>query len=67
MILAIQYAREHRVPYLGICLGSQLMAIEFARNALGYADATSEEFDTENKSSHHIVHIMEEQKAIRQK
>ena len=67
MICAIQYAREQKIPYLGICLGSQLMAIEFARNVLGYTDATSAEFDTENKSTHHIVHIMEEQKSIRQK
>ena len=67
MICAIQYAREQQIPYLGICLGSQLMAIEFARNVLWYADATSEEFDTEKQSTHHIVHIMEEQKAIRQK
>jgi len=44
MIIACQYAREHNVPYLGICLGSQIMAIEFARHVLGYPDANSEEF-----------------------
>lgn len=67
MICAIRYARENKIPYLGICLGSQLMAIEFARNVLGYSDATSEEFDSENKSKNHIIHIMEEQKSIDQK
>lgn len=67
MICAIRYAREHKVPYLGICLGSQLMAIEFARHVLGYSDATSEEFDLDHTSKHHIVHIMEHQKSIDQK
>lgn len=67
MLLAIEYARAHKVPYLGICLGSQLMAIEFARNVLWYADATSEEFDPEHTSKHHIIHIMEHQKTITEK
>ena len=67
MILAIQYARTENIPYLGICLGSQLMAIEFARNVLNYSDATSEEFDPEYISKHHIVHIMEDQKNISEK
>lgn len=44
-ILAIKYARENKVPFLGICLGMQLCAIEFARNVLGLKDATSMEFD----------------------
>ncbi len=43
------------------------MAIEFARNVLGYTDATSAEFDKENISKHHIVHIMEDQKSITEK
>ena len=47
MILAAKYAREHKVPYLGICLGSQIMAIEFARNVLGISNASSEEFTPE--------------------
>lgn len=67
MILAAQYARENKIPYLGICLGSQIMAIEFARNVLGYKDATSEEFDEDNESKHHIIHIMEEQKNLTSK
>jgi CTP synthase len=47
LILATKYAREHKVPYLGVGLGSQVMAIEFARNVLGYSDAHSEEFTPE--------------------
>lgn len=47
MILAAQYARENHIPFLGICLGSQIMAIEFARHVLGIADASSEEFTPE--------------------
>ncbi len=44
-ILAAEYARVHRVPYLGICLGMQIAVIEFARNVLGWQDANSTEFD----------------------
>ena len=44
MVQATEYARKNNVPFLGICLGSQIMAIEFARNVLGIADANSEEF-----------------------
>jgi CTP synthase len=46
-IRAIRYAREHRVPFFGICLGLQCMTIEFARNVCGIKDATSSEFDPE--------------------
>ncbi len=45
MILAARYAREHCLPYLGICLGMQIMVIEFARNVIGLIDANSSEFD----------------------
>ena len=45
MITAIRYAREHKVPYFGICLGMQTMVIEFARNVCGLATANSTEFD----------------------
>ena len=62
MILAAQYAREKKIPYLGICLGSQIMAIEFARNVLGIVDADSEEFTPEGKNN--IIHIMEHQKDL---
>ncbi len=46
-ISAIRYAREHEVPFFGICLGMQCMVIEFARNVCGISDATSSEFDAE--------------------
>jgi CTP synthase len=46
-ISAIKYARENKVPYLGICLGMQLTLVEYARNVLGYEDANSVEFDEE--------------------
>jgi CTP synthase len=46
-IRAIRYAREHRVPFFGICLGLQCMTIEFARNVCGIKEATSSEFDAD--------------------
>ena len=49
-IRAIRYAREHRVPFFGICLGMQCMVIEFARNVCGIKDATSSEFDSETEN-----------------
>jgi CTP synthase len=48
-IRAIRYAREHRVPFFGICLGMQCMVIEYARNVCGIKDATSSEFDAETE------------------
>ncbi len=48
-IRAIRYAREHQVPFFGICLGLQCMTIEFARNVCGITDATSSEFDPETR------------------
>lgn len=56
-IKAIQYARENKVPFLGICLGMQLAMIEYARNVLGIADATSVEFDATTKSP--IVYLID--------
>ncbi|KAI3604825.1 ctp synthase [Moniliophthora roreri] len=50
MLLAIKYAREQKIPFLGICLGFQLAVVEWARNVLGVADATSTEFDTATSS-----------------
>lgn len=44
-ILAAKYARENRIPYLGICLGMQIAVIEYARSILGLQDANSTEFD----------------------
>ncbi len=66
-IKVAQFCREHKKPYLGLCLGSQIMAIEFARNVLGITDATSEEFDEEGKSQHHIIHFIPEQRDVQQK
>jgi len=56
MILAAQYAREHKVPYLGICLGMQIAVIEFARHAAGITDACSGEFH--NASVHKVIDFM---------
>ena len=61
-ILAAKYARENKVPYLGLCLGMQLMCIEFARNVLGYEDANSSEFD--RSTTHPVIDLMLEQRAI---
>ena len=59
MITAAKYCRENDKPYFGICLGMQIAAIEFARNVVGYADATSREFDP--TSQHKVIDIMEDQ------
>ena len=61
-ITAIRYTRTHDIPTFGICLGMQMMVIEFARNVLGYADANSREMD--EKTPHNVIDIMEEQKDI---
>jgi CTP synthase len=57
-IKAIQYARENRVPYLGICLGMQLAVIEFARNVVGLAGANSTEFDPD--TPHPVIALITE-------
>ncbi len=59
---AVKYCRENNIPTFGICLGMQMMVIEFARNVLGYKDANSSEMDTETR--HNVIDIMEEQKNI---
>ena len=56
MILAAQYAREHQVPYLGICLGMQVAVIEFARHVVGLADANSGEFAPD--CAHKVIDFM---------
>jgi CTP synthase len=61
-IQAAKYARENKVPYLGLCLGMQLMCIEFARNVLGHEDANSTEFD--RATTHPVIDLMLEQRAI---
>ncbi len=56
MILAARYARETKTPYFGICLGMQIMCIEFARHVLGWEDANSREFD--ECSTHRVIDFM---------
>ncbi len=64
-ILAAQYARENKIPYLGLCLGMQIAVIEFARNVCGLKGANSTEFD--QKSPHPVICLLEEQKGIEAK
>jgi len=61
-LIAIKYTRINNIPTFGICLGMQMMVIEFARNVLGYSDANSREMD--EKTDHNVIDIMEEQKNI---
>ena len=76
-IIAAEYTRTHDIPTFGICLGMQMMVIEFARNVLGYPDATSSEMVALPKAStspsegggvapHCVIDMMEEQKSITQ-
>ncbi len=62
MILAAHYARVNDVPYLGICLGLQIAVIEFARNVLGWHDASSAEFTADTQ--HPVIALMPEQQGI---
>ena len=62
MILAAQYARVHKIPYLGICLGMQMAIVEFARHVLGYEDANSIELNPETK--HPVIALMPDQEDI---
>jgi len=64
-IEAIRYAREKRIPFLGLCLGMQCAVIEFARNVCGIADASSLEFNPD--SEHLVIDLMPEQKGINDK
>jgi len=61
-ITAIKFAREHGLPFFGICLGMQCAVIEFARNVLGLEDANS--FEMNGDTEHAVINMMEEQKAI---
>jgi CTP synthase len=61
-ISSIKYARENKIPFLGICMGMQCAIIEFGRNVLGFADSHSTEMDPD--TSHPVIDIMEEQKRI---
>ena len=63
-VLAAKYARENDVPCFGICLGMQMMVIEFARDVLGYADADSTEINP--RTANNVIDLMEEQKNVTQ-
>ena len=65
MIDTVRYAREHNVPYLGLCLGLQVMVIEWARNVLGIKDANSEELAPETGNP--VIHIMPDQEGVSSK
>jgi CTP synthase len=62
---AVRFAREQKIPYLGICLGMQMAVVEFARNVLGLDKANSTEFDSE--TPYPVIDLMEEQKQITEK
>ena len=72
-IAAIRYAREHKIPFLGICLGMQCTVIEYARDVLSWADANSTEFDEHTThpviehTTHPVIALMEEQRGVTQK
>ena len=61
-ILAIQYARTHGVPFLGLCLGMQLTIVEYARNVIGYTDAHSVELDP--NTTHPVIALMPDQNGV---
>lgn len=61
-ILAARYAREHKIPFLGLCLGMQLMCVEFARHVLGHEDANSSEFDRSTTAP--VIDLMNDQRSI---
>ncbi len=62
---AIQYARENNIPFLGICFGMQLAAIEFARHVCGLKNATSQELENNIKGQRNfVIHMMEDQKSL---
>ena len=61
-IKAVQYAREHKIPFLGICLGMQMAVIEYGRNVCAFAKANSTEMDA--NTSYPVIDLMEEQKSI---
>lgn len=62
MIHSIRYAREHKIPYLGLCLGMQLSIVEFARNVIGYNDAHSIELNP--STTHPVIALMPDQNGV---
>jgi CTP synthase len=64
-IIAAKYARENKVPYLGLCFGMQMASIEFGRHVVGLENASTEEVDS--KTPHPVVHVMPRQKEYLEK
>ena len=64
-VVAVRYARENRIPFLGICLGMQCAVIEFARDVLGWSDADSTEFN--EATGHPVIDLMDGQRGISDK
>ena len=64
-ICAARFAREHKIPYLGLCLGMQVAVCEFARNVAGLADASSTEFDPDGP--HPVIDLMDSQEDVTEK
>lgn len=62
MIAAIRYARENKIPFLGLCLGMQLALVEFSRNVIGFKDAHSSELDP--STTHPVINLMPEQDGV---
>jgi CTP synthase len=65
MITAVQYARENRIPYFGICLGMQMAVVEYARNVCGMKKANSTEFDLQTR--YPVIDLLPEQKTLTDK
>ena len=65
MVDTVRYAREHNVPYLGLCLGLQVMIIDWARSIMGLEGANSSELDPDTK--HPVIHIMDDQRSVTSK
>ncbi|PKB65913.1 MAG: CTP synthetase [SAR202 cluster bacterium Io17-Chloro-G4] len=65
MVDTVRYAREHNVPYLGLCLGLQVMIIDWARSIMGLKGANSSELDPD--AEHPVIHIMEDQRSVTSK
>ena len=63
MVQTVRYARENGVPYLGLCLGMQVMVVEYARNLLGHEDANSTEFNRDTR--HPVIDLMPEQMQLK--
>jgi CTP synthase len=62
-VKAVQYVRENKIPFFGICLGMQIATIEFARHVANFRDANSTEFDKDSK--HPVISLIEEQKKVK--